>query len=304
MRIGVAATPSVALPTLEWLLSSEHELRVVFTQPDRPAGRGRVLRESPVGQWARAHDVFLLKPESPADLLNGVEEIDVVITIGYGVILPISVLTIPRFGFINLHFSLLPAWRGAAPVARAILGGDLISGVTVFQLDAGMDTGPIYVSKMVPISPAENTGEVLQHMAAIGPSVIKEALDLISQQIPPVRQSMDGVSYAGKISKMDARLNWNKNAETLNREIRAFTPEPGAWTLWRGQPLQISKAQITSHNIHLTPGEISAMDGSVFVGCGVDEWIRIERLTPAGKKEMGASEWLNGSRLKVGEHFV
>ena len=145
MRLGVAATPWVALPTLDWLSSSEHELALVITQPDRPAGRGRSVRKSAVGEWAHAHNVPVVKPELSLDLLRELDGLDLVITIGYGVILPIAVLSIPRFGFINLHFSLLPAWRGAAPVARAILNGNTTSGVSVFQLDAGMDTGPIFV---------------------------------------------------------------------------------------------------------------------------------------------------------------
>lgn len=304
MRIGVAATPSVALPTLDWLFSSAHELACVITQPDRRAGRGRLFRESPVGQWAREHGVPVLKPETSEDLLEKLDDLDLIITIGYGVILPEAVLSIPKFGFINLHFSSLPAWRGAAPVARAILNGDATTGVTVFKLDAGMDTGPIFVSREIAIGPQESAGELLQRMAEVGPAVVAEALEFIADGAVPTVQSADGVSYAAKIHKEDARIDWGKSAVVLDRQIRAFTPEPGAWTLWRGQPLGISKAQLANSEILLKPGEISLLAGSLLVGCGTNEVLIVEKLRPAGKREMAATQWFNGARALAGEIFL
>lgn len=304
MRVGVAATPWVALPTLDWLSSSEHELALVITQPDRPAGRGRSVRQSAVGEWAQAHNVPVVKPESSLDLLRELDGLDLVITIGYGVILPIAVLSIPKFGFINLHFSLLPAWRGAAPVPRAILNGDRTSGVSVFQLDAGMDTGPIYVSRQMAIDRNENAGQLLERMAAVGPEVISQTLELIAHQRVPVPQESDGASYAAKISREDSRIAWTQSALVVDRQVRAYTPEPGAWTLWRGEPLRISKANIATSGASLMPGEISKVDNLLLVGCGSKEVMEIVEVTPAGKRVMNATEWLNGARLSAGDFFV
>jgi len=304
VRVGVAATPWVALPTLDWLSSSEHELALVITRPDRPAGRGRSVRQSAVGEWAHAHNVPVVKPGSSLDLLKELDGLDLVITIGYGVILPIAVLSIPKFGFINLHFSLLPAWRGAAPVPRAILNGDTTSGVSVFQLDAGMDTGPIFVSRQMEIDRNENAGQLLERMAAVGPEVISQALELIAHKRPPVPQESKGVSYAAKISREDSRIDWTQSALVVDRQVRAYTPEPGAWTLWRGQSLRISKADIATSETSLMPGEISKLDNILLVGCGSKEVMEIAEVTPAGKRVMNATEWLNGARLGVGDFFV
>ena len=176
MRLAVAASPEVAIPTLEALLGSSHELVSVISQPDRPAGRGKVLTPTPVSEWALAHQLPLLRPDSKEEIAAAVEDVDCVVTIGYGVLLPESILSIPRYGFLNLHFSLLPRWRGAAPVQRAIEAGDAVTGVTVFQLDAGMDTGPIYVQESYPISAETTAGELLDELSKFGPKLIAETL--------------------------------------------------------------------------------------------------------------------------------
>lgn len=304
MRVGVAATPSVALPTLDWLISSEHELALVITQPDRPAGRGRNLRESVVGTWAQSHDISLVKPESAEFLVDTLADVEIVVTIGYGVILPTSIISIPKCGFINLHFSLLPAWRGAAPVPRAILQGDTVSGVTVFQLDAGVDTGPIYVARELKIDPMENAGQLLERMAAVGPAVISAAFDKILHNIAPLPQSEVGVSYAAKIHKADARIDWSCSAGLIDRQVRAFTPSPGAWTTWRGNSLKVTKAHMANSVALLKPGEVLIRDGLLLVGCGSREAIEVERLTPTGKKEMTVNDWLHGARVVSGECLV
>jgi len=304
VRVAVAATPSVALPTLDWLHTSEHELSLVITRPDRPAGRGRTLRDSVVAQWAQAHEVVVLKPEFSEELVQKLLNVDVVVTIGYGVILPIAVLSTPKFGFLNLHFSLLPSWRGAAPVQRAILHGDTTSGVTVFALDAGMDTGPIYVSQQMVIEPDENAAHLLERMAAIGPSVVSKALELVSQEFAPVPQGAEGVSYAPKITKDEAKIDWGVSATSIDRQVRAFTPEPGAWTIWRGEMLRISRTRTTTSELSLKPGEISTVHGRLLVGCGSNEVIQVMEMTPAGKRDMTAAEWVNGARLSAGERFV
>lgn len=304
MRIGVAATPSMAIPTLDWLVQSEHDLNVVITQPDKPAGRGRALKESVVSQWAQAHKVACLKPQYPEQLRESLTSIDLVITIGYGVILPLEILTIPRFGFINLHFSLLPSWRGAAPVQRAILHGDHPLGVTVFALDAGMDTGPIYVQREVKTDPDSNAGEILEAMAAMGPEVISETLHLIRSSISPTAQESARASYAPKISKQEAQINWNRSALEVDRLIRAFTPEPGAWTTFRESSIRVGRARLISSPLVAEPGQIVVQNGNLLISCAEGEMLFVEEVTPAGKKRMSAQSWVNGSRIVAGDKFV
>lgn len=304
MHIGVAATPSVAIPTLDWLRASQHDLSLVITRPDRPAGRGRSLRESVVAQWASAHGVECVKPVASEELFESLAFIDLVVTIGYGVILPVEVLSVPRFGFINLHFSHLPSWRGAAPVQRAILNGDQEFGVTVFALDSGMDTGPIYVQHDIRIQPYENAGELLDRMAALGPEVIGETLTMIESGVSATPQSNGGVSYAPKISKEEARITWNKNVIEVDRHIRAFTPDPGAWTSWRESTLRVDRARPFPIAHELAAGSVTVQNGDVIVGCADGSALVVEEVTPAGKKAMSAKSWANGARIVNGESFV
>lgn len=304
MRIGVAATPSVAIPTLDWLRDSSHQLDLVISRPDKPSGRGRTVKESVVAQWARAHGVKCVKPVASEELFDSLALIDLVVTIGYGVILPSEILSIPRFGFVNLHFSLLPAWRGAAPVQRSILSGDERSGVTVFALDSGMDTGPIYVQRDVAIYPYENAGELLSRMAVLGPEVIAQTLSMIESGTPPRPQGFEGVTYASKVTKEDARLVWSKSAQEVDRQIRAFTPEPGAWTMWRDSILRIDRAHLLPLEHRIGPGVILIQGDQLTVGCAGEEGLIIEEVTPSGKKMMSAKSWANGARIAEGESFV
>lgn len=303
MRVGVAATPGVAIPTMDWLRDSKHDLNLVITRPDKPAGRGRGLKESVVAQWASTHGVECIKPVASEDLTESLALLDLVVTIAYGVILPIEIIKIPRFGFLNLHFSLLPAWRGAAPVQTSILNGDQVSGVTVFALDAGMDTGPIYVQREVPILPYENAGDLLERMAFLGPDVVGESLSMIESGIPPTTQGHEGVTYTKKFSKEDARIAWTSNALEIDRKVRAFTPEPGAWTLWRNSTLRIDRARLFPLDHDLAPGVIFVQGERVLVGCADGNGLIIEEVTPAGKKTMSARSWANGARIEQGEHF-
>ena len=304
MRIAVAATPAVALPTLDWLTTSEHELTLVITQPDRPSGRGQKVKESQVSSWAAAHSVRCIKPRKSDELAEPLHNIDLVITIGYGVILPVRILSIPRYGFINLHFSLLPAWRGAAPVQRAILNGDPRIGLTVFALDAGMDTGPIYIQKEIAEVPDENAGECLQRMATIGPELIRNSLKLIEGGTHPVKQRESGVSYAPKVTKEDARIHWDGENIEILRHIRAFTPEPGAWSTWRNAPLQITRAHPYPDESRLEKGQVVIENGDVIVGSNHGGAIVVEEVIPAGKRRMSAKSWINGARPLPGEFFV
>lgn len=301
MRLGVAATPEVAIPTLNWLLDSEHELALVITQPDKPAGRGRNLKQSEVAEWAVEHKIEVIKPETSEDLKVHLENIDCVVTIGYGVLLPQSILDIPKFGFINLHFSLLPAYRGAAPVQRALQNGDSISGVSVFQLEKGMDTGPIYSTISIQIEPQWRSAELLSVLSKLGPKAVEKALQMIERGESPTPQTGDS-SIAPKISKLEAQIDFRKDSTTIVNHIRAFTYEPGAWCFWKGEPFKITNA-ISVMDVALSEGAISVDAKKVLVGCAENSAIELLTVTPSGKKEMSAIEWARGARLTGGEYF-
>jgi methionyl-tRNA formyltransferase len=300
MRIGVAATPDVAIPTLNWLLQSEHEIALIITQPDRPSGRGRLLQESIVGQWAQSQGIALIKPEKPQELIGKIEELDLVLTIGYGVLLPESILSLPRHGFLNLHFSLLPAYRGAAPAQRALHNGELVTGVSVFQLDKGMDTGPIFTQESIAIDSAWRSFELLQHLSDLGPEVVRRAFEMIQDGKTPSDQ-IGTPSLAPKITKSEAKIDFTQDADHISNAIRAFTYEPGAWTVWRDEPFKICSTAFTDVK-NATPGEIFVIEKSVFVATG-SKALEILRVIPAGKKEMDAIDWARGARLNGGEIF-
>ena len=300
MQIGVAATPEVAIPTLDWLLASEHTIDLIITQPDKPAGRGRVMTESVVSSWANNHGIAVVKPASSEELIGKIEDLDLVLTIGYGVLLPEKILVLPKYGFLNLHFSLLPAYRGAAPAQRALHKGELTTGVSVFQLDKGMDTGPIYSQESIDILPEWRSFELLQQLAQLGPATVSQAFDMIQEGKAPTPQS-GAASVASKIDKAEAKINFDQTAVNIVNAIRAFTYEPGAWTTWKGESFKVTSARI-SQEIKLSVGEIKAFENSVFVGTR-DSAIELLSVVPAGKKEMMAIDWARGARLIGGELF-
>jgi methionyl-tRNA formyltransferase len=300
MRIGVAATPDVAIPTLEWLLQSDHEIALVITQPDRPAGRGREIKQTVVGDWAQKNKIELCKPETSQDLIGKIEGLDLVLTIGYGVLLPEEVLNLPKHGFLNLHFSLLPAHRGAAPVQRALENGESTTGVTVFQLEKGMDTGPIFSQISIKVQSRWRSVEMFHELALLGPQVVRESFEKIAAGEKPIAQN-GTPTYAAKISKAEARIDFSVDAQKVVNLIRAFTYEPGAWTTWKNEPFKISDA-IASEAFTGTPGEIKLNGSSVFVATEAGA-IEILRVIPSGKKEMDAIDWARGARLSGGEHF-
>jgi methionyl-tRNA formyltransferase len=299
MRLGVAATPEVALPTLKWLQTSGHTLVRVISQPDKPSGRGQEMHSSPVSQWAKANSIELVNPATVPEIDKSLSDLDLLITIGYGRILPAQTLSIPKHGCINLHFSLLPKYRGAAPVQRAIESGERESGVTVFALDPGMDTGPIYTSITVAIEPTMRSYELLEKLSEIGVTAIEDALISIESGIAPVAQTGQ-TSIASKITREEAALDWNASSTSLHNKIRAFYPQPQAWTNFRGQPLKISAAKIAGSDIQLQPGELRVVENECLIGTG-DICLVLEKLTPAGKKEMSALDWSRGARFESSE---
>lgn len=296
----MAATPDVAIPTLNWLINSEHQLLSVITQPDRPAGRGRSLKESVVSEWARQNDIACLKPASVTETATLIEGADVLLTIGYGVLLPENLLSIPIHGCLNLHFSLLPRWRGAAPVQRAIEAGDPVSGVTVFQLDPGMDTGPIYSVKRFALDSDITSDELFTELGVLGVEAVEDSLKAIEAGIRPEPQKNDGATRAMKISKEECEIIWSLDAQTISQKIRAFTSLPGAWTKFRGEVVKIDSVTLSDET--LQPGLIRVINKELIVGTGTKA-LSIGFLTPAGKSRMDAKSWLNGARLSDGELF-
>lgn len=296
----MAATPEVAIPTLDWLLSSQHQLISVITQPDRPAGRGRALRESTISEWARKNNVSCFKPESVTETAALIEGADVLLTIGYGVLLPEGILEIPMRGCLNLHFSLLPRWRGAAPVQRAIEAGDAVTGVTVFQLDPGMDTGPIYSVKRFALDADITSDELFIELGLLGVEAVDESLTAIQEGRRPEPQKSEGVTRARKISKEECQIDWSLDAQTISQKVRAFTSIPGAWTRFRGETVKLDSVRISE--LQFEAGSLHVIDKELLVGTGT-EALAIGFLTPAGKSRMDAKSWLNGARISAGENF-
>ena len=300
MRIAVAATPDVALPTLDSLLRSSHQLVFVITQPDRPAGRGQALHESAVSSWCSKNEITCHKPMSTLETLDLLMGIDLLITIGYGVLLPSELLHAPRNGCINLHFSLLPRWRGAAPVQRAIEAGDSVSGVTVFQLDEGMDTGPIYRVARFALDDDITSDELMVELGELGAEPVLQTISDIEAGIRPSVQSAEGATRAIKLSKQEGEIAWTMSADALVNKVRAFTSNPGAWTTFRGTTIKIEDVAPTEEVF--TPGEIAIIEKALIVGTGTKA-VKIGFLTPSGKPRTDAKSWLNGARITVGERF-
>jgi methionyl-tRNA formyltransferase len=302
VQIAVAATPEVAIPTLELLLQSSHDLVCVITQPDRPSGRGLALKETPVALWAKENGIKVYKPANQSELVSIVENVDLVLTIGYGVIIKEEILNLPKYGFINLHFSLLPKWRGAAPVQRAIEAGDLTTGVTVFKLDKGMDTGPIYLQKEIAMPTGANSASLLKDLSFLGSIIAIDAIAAIETGEVPVEQPTAGSSRAEKLSKEEGRIDWKMSATQIDQKIRAFYPAPGAWTTFRDEVIKIDSA-LVSHRPNSDPGEILVYEKDLFVST-TNGSLQIISIKPAGKPVMTASAWLNGARITSQERFV
>ena len=272
----------------------------MITQPDRPAGRGRELRGSVVSQWAAENSVQCFKPQDLAETALLVKDCDVLLTIGYGVLLPAEILNLPRHGCLNLHFSLLPRWRGAAPVQRAIEAGDSLSGVTVFALDEGMDTGPIFSTKRFALDSDITSDELFVELAELGVEAVSESLQAITEGKRPTAQPGEGATKAAKITKQECEIDWKQKAEVISQKIRAFTSAPGAWTRFRGETLKIDSVEIV--DISYEAGAIHLVDKTLMVGTGSTA-LTIGFLTPSGKSRMQALAWINGARLIDGEHF-
>ena len=298
MKIAVAASPEVAIPTLEYLLASEHDLSLIISRPDSQLGRGRELTPTAVSVWAMSKNIELYRPDKAAQFDERLKTFDLVITIGYGLLLPENILAQPKSGFINLHFSLLPKLRGAAPAQRAIINGETKTGITVFQLDAGMDTGPIYIQSNHTINPNTTAGELLKELSLLGPRAISETLKAIEKGVAPTPQDNSQSTNAAKLSKVEGQIHWSDEAKQIVYKILGFSPNPGATAKFRGEVLRITKARLSEHSLPV--GEISLVSGSVLAGTATSA-VELLEVTPAGKKPMTASAWANGARFIPGE---
>lgn len=294
MKVLLASSSLVAEPSLRALLSSRHEVVGGLTTPDRPRGRGREITENEFAQLLSVENIPVYKPQSSAELIEILNKVkpDVVITISYGRLIKLDALRLPKFGWLNVHFSLLPRWRGASPIQRAIAAGDTSTGVTVFKIEEGLDTGPIYVQREYVMRGNEQTAELLDLLSHEATTSLIESLQMIEDGVEPTPQSESGVTLAPKITKEEGRIDWHFTNEEIERQIRALSPWPSAWSLFSGQRIAIISAKLSSFD--LRPGEILSADG-IHVGCGKDS-LQIVKIKPEGKRTMLASEWLRGLR--------
>lgn len=300
LKIIFAGTPDFAARHLDALLASEHQVVGVFTQPDRPAGRGNKLTSSPVKVLAQTHDIPVfqpksLKPEENQHLVADLQA-DIMVVVAYGLILPKAVLAMPRLGCINVHGSLLPRWRGAAPIQRSLWAGDSETGVTIMQMDVGLDTGDMLHKLSCPITAEDTSASLYEKLAQLGPQGMLLTLDLLaSGNARPEVQDEALVSYAEKLSKEEARLNWSLSAAQLERCIRAFNPWPMSYFMIEEQPVKVWQATVLPHQ-NKQPGEIVHADKQGIQIATADGVLNLVSLQPAGKKAMSAQDLLNSRR--------
>ncbi|MGI8695710.1 MAG: methionyl-tRNA formyltransferase [Mycobacteriales bacterium] len=328
MRIVFAGTPAPAVPSLTALLRSRHDVVAVLTRPDAHAGRGRALLASPVAELARSRGIETLTPARPSEpaFLARLRQLapDCCPVVAYGGLLGDDALTIPPRGWVNLHFSLLPAWRGAAPVQHAIMAGDDVTGASMFRLEAGLDTGPVYGVVTEPIRERDTAGELLDRLATAGVDLLIATLDGIQDgTVTVVPQAPAGVSLAPKVTVDDARVVWSAPAAVVDRRVRACTPAPGAWTTFRGRRVKLGPVRASStvapsrlpstvapgrppstvDSRPAPPGELSLENAGVIVGCGDGRVVLVGAVRPEGRRAMPAADWLRGQRLAAGERF-
>ena len=317
MRLVFAGTPEVALPSLDALLASSHEVVAVLTRPDARAGRGRGLVQSPVRQRAQEHGIEVLTPDRPREpeFLDRLRELapDACPVVAYGALVPQEALDVPVHGWVNLHFSLLPAWRGAAPVQRAVIAGDEVTGASTFRLEEGLDTGPVYGVMTETIRPRDTAGTLLDRLSHGGAALLVATLDgLADGSLSAVPQPAEGVSLAPKLEVEDARVRWDRPAIVVDRQVRGCTPAPGAWTTFRGERLKVlplasaatphggdgTEADVPS----LAPGELLVTHQAVHVGTTAG-LVRLGDVQPQGKRAMPAADWSRGARIEPGERL-
>ncbi|MDT4940832.1 MAG: methionyl-tRNA formyltransferase [Pseudonocardiales bacterium] len=307
MRVVFAGTPAPAVPSLRALLDSpRHDVVAVITRPPARAGRGRRTSESPIAAVAAEAGLPVLAPQRPSEP-EFVERLvalapDCCPVVAYGALIPPALLVVPRHGWVNLHFSLLPAWRGAAPVQHALLHGDEVTGASTFLLEAGLDTGPVYGVVTESVRPQDTAGDLLERLAASGAGLLLATLDGIEDgTLVAVPQPADGVSFAPKLSVDDVRVDWTAPARHVERLVRAATPQPGAWTTFRGERLKLGPVRLRGAN-DLGPGELRVDRSGAAVGTGTIS-VDLVEVQPSGKRPMPAVDWARGARIADGERL-
>jgi len=308
MRIIFAGTPDFAAQTLEALLTTEHTVCAVYTQPDRPAGRGRKLTPSPVKQIALDHHLPVEQPDNfkqqtDRDILTAYQA-DLMIVVAYGLLLPQAVLDTPPLGCINIHASLLPRWRGAAPIQRAILAGDNETGICIMQMEAGLDTGPVIARAHCPIHPTDSTQQLHDRLALLGAETLLQTLPNLSalQQHAEI-QPHELSTYANKLQKAEANIDWKNSAKTIVRQVHAFNPWPIAQTQWQQKTCRIRAAEEVSSTQTAAPGQIIHADkNGIDVACGQGV-LRMTEIQLAGKRNMSVADFLNANTLSIGEQL-
>lgn len=296
MRVLFAGTPDVAVPSLDAIIAAGHDVLGVLTRPSAPAGRGRRLVDSPVAVRAAELGLPVFTPERPGDdaFASTLDELapDVCVVVAYGALLPSSVLDVPTHGWVNLHFSVLPRWRGAAPVQRALIAGDAEVGMTTFRIVRELDAGPIYATYSAPLDPDATAGEVLRTLADLGGGLLVETLRLIEAGATPTPQSDEGTTLAPKLAAEGAQLDWRRDATSLHNHVRGHSPEPGAWTTHRGQRLKVLR---TAHatDASLAPGELRVTKRNVYVGTAAGA-LELVTVQPVGRRPMAGADWARG----------
>ena len=298
MRLVLAGTPSVAIPSFEALVASDHEVTAVVTRPDAARGRSKRLVPSEVGQWAADHGIPALKPMHPRDpeFVAALTELapDACPVVAYGALVPQHVLDITRYGWVNLHFSLLPRWRGAAPVQRAIMAGDGVTGATTFRLVRELDAGPVYGTTEMALTGTETAGEVLEALAHTGARLLLDTVDSLETTEPAEQDDEAAVTLAPKITVEEARIDWTRQADEIDRLVRGCSPEPMAWTTIGDERFKVALGRPTDE-AGLAPGEVRVEKRRVLVGTGTTA-LELVRVQPQGKKEMAGADWGRGLR--------
>jgi len=296
LKLFVASSSLVAKPLISTLLAGkDHQLLGLITNPDKATGRGMQIEANELATWAQSEKIQTYKPSTHDEIRLIIEKDkpDLVITIAYGQLIPEPLLDLPKHGWINVHFSTLPKWRGAAPVQWAILNGDKESGISIFKLERGMDTGPIYLMQSIQIESSERSEELLERLSILGSSLTLDSLTLISDGFTPQAQSAQGVSIAPKFKKSDGQLDWSQSSEQIFNRYRALSDNPGVWSMLADLRIKIDSLRPSYASDQLKPGEILIDSEKFFVGTSTNV-IEIVRLTPAGRNQMSAAEFIRG----------
>ena len=297
MRILFAGTPGVVIPSLNWIASSEHELVGILTRPPAAQGRSSALIDSPAAVFAKNNSINLYTSIDDLTAQDLLSSVDLVVVIAYGKIIPNDLLGIPKFGWINVHFSLLPKYRGAAPVQRAIWSGEKISGISIFQLDAGMDTGPLYLQKTVSIDQVQTSGECLKMMSHLVPEMLAETLNKIQNLEPPITQDNAVSTLAPKIAKSESRINWSDSASSIRNMVRALNPAPRAKSTFRDNEVFFYEVNVSDMRSEKASGTISFENQRLFAATN-DFDIEIVKVQSSGKNVMSGADWYRGIQAK------